>query len=67
MSINLIFLIIQLLNEVQSNIAIKFEKLYPINEESQNMAIGEFVIKRIANEYVTEINIGEPPQKYQDF
>ena len=67
MSINLIFLIIQLLNEVQSNIAIKFEKLYPINEESQNMAIGEFVIKRIANEYVTEINIGEPPQKIPGF
>ena len=67
MSIYLIFLFIQILNEVQSNIVIKFKKLYPIHEEPKNMAIGEFVIKRIANEYATEINIGEPPQKIPGF
>ena len=67
MSINLIFLFIQFLNSVQSSIVIKFKKYYPISEESKNMAIGEFVIKRIANEYITEINIGEPPQKIPGF
>ena len=67
MSNNLIFLFIQFLNVIQSNIVIKFKKLNPISEESKNMAIGEFVIKRISNEYVTEINIGEPPQKIPGF
>lgn len=67
MSMNLIFLFIQFLNAFQSNIVIKFKKYYPISEESKNMAIGEFVIKRIANEYTTEINIGEPPQKIPGF
>lgn len=62
MSINFVFLLLQFLDTMHSYIIIKFKRFSPINTESKNMGLEDFITQRLYNIYTTNIHLGEPPQ-----
>jgi hypothetical protein len=66
-SSNYFFLLLYLLNLVQSSIIIKFKRYLPINPESKSITLEEFINKRINNIYTTNLFLGNPPQTIPGF
>ena len=66
-SLNYFFLLLYLLNLIQSSMIIKFKRYSPINPESKSITLEEFINKRINNIYTTNIFIGNPPQSIPGF
>ena len=62
-----IIIIFHLLEHINGYYAIKFSRNFPIEKESENLTLFEFVKNRVNNIYKTEILIGEPSQKITGF
>ena len=61
------FLLLYLLELIQSSLIIKFKKYLPIKSESKSITLEEFINKRINNIYTTNIFLGNPPQTIPGF
>ena len=64
---NYFFLLLYLLNFIQSSLIIKFKRYLPINPEKKSVSLEEFINRRINNIYTTNIFIGNPPQAIPGF
>ena len=62
-----IFILIHLLEHINGYYTIKFSRNFPIEKESTNLTLFEFIKNRVNNLYKTEILIGEPSQKITGF
>ena len=62
-----IFILIHLLEHINGYYTIKFSRNFPIEKESTNLTLFEFIKNRVNNIYKTEILIGEPSQKITGF
>ena len=62
-----IFILIHLLEHINGYYTIKFSRKFPIEKESTNLTLFEFIKNRVNNIYKTEILIGEPSQKITGF
>ena len=67
MSLNYLLILIQLLKITKTSIVINLGRYLPINKESKNMQLGEFITQQITNVYATEIFLGDPPQSIPGF
>ena len=61
------FLLLYLLELIQSSLIIKFKRYLPIKSESKSITLEEFINKRISNIYTTNIFLGNPPQTIPGF
>ena len=61
------FLLLYLLELIQSSLIIKFKRYLPIKSESKSITLEEFINKRINNIYTTNIFLGNPPQTIPGF
>ena len=61
------FLLLYLLDLIQSSLIIKFKRYLPIKSESKSITLEEFINKRINNIYTTNIYLGNPPQTIPGF
>jgi len=61
------FLLLYLLELIQSSLIIKFKRYLPIKSESKSITLEEFINKRINNIYTTNIFLGNPPQTMPGF
>ena len=62
-----IFILIHLLEHINGYYTIKFSRNFPIEKESTNLTLFEFIKNRVNNIYKTEILIGDPSQKITGF
>jgi hypothetical protein len=62
-----IIILIHLLEHINGYYTIKFSRNFPIEKESTNLTLFEFIKNRVNNIYKTEILIGEPSQKIIGF
>jgi len=62
-----IIILFYLLEHINGYYAIKFSRNFPIEKESTNLTLFEFIKNRVNNIYKTEILIGEPSQKITGF
>ena len=62
-----IIILIHLLEDINGYYTIKFSRNFPIEKESTNLTLFEFIKNRVNNIYKTDILIGDPSQKITGF
>ena len=62
-----IIILIHLLEHINGYYTIKFSRNFPIEKESINLTLFEFIKNRVNNIYKTDILIGDPSQKITGF